>query len=156
MTRFPISRLAGRAGPAILAGLAALPACAQNLGLGGSSPEIPLWRVVGALFFCCLLGAVGALALRYRLRNRAGRAPRANMRLVDEQTVGRLMAALGLKGPKGEAAPTRLQLIETVRLSYQVEVSLVECDGVGVMIVTSPHGAFVVNRDAPTKTGSAS
>ena len=45
-----------------------------------------------------------------------------------------------------------MQVVETVRLTNQVDVSLVECDGDAVMIVTSPHGAFVVNRDAPSKT----
>jgi len=125
-------------------------ASAQTLGLA-SSPEVSWWRVVGALVFCCLLGGAGALALRYRLQGQ-----KAHVRTFDAKTLSQLFTGLNFRRLPADGAPARLRLIETVRLSYQVDVSLLECDGVGVMIVTSPHGAFVVDRDAPAKTGGMS
>jgi len=125
-------------------------ASAQTLGLA-TGPEVSWWRVIGALVFCCLLGAAGALALRYRLQGRRPAAARIN-----PQTLSQLFAGLDFRRRPADAAAVRLRVIETVRLGYQVEVSLLECDGEGVMIVTSPHGAFVVNRDAPVKSGDAS
>ncbi len=135
------------AGTMMLASLAAIPAAAQTLGQA-HEPEISLWRVVGALVFCCLLGAAGALALKYRMQGRPVRG-----KVLDMKNLGQVAASLGLRARREDGPPARLQVIETVRLSYQVEVSLLECDGVSVMLVTSPHGAFVVNRDAPEITG---
>ncbi len=145
-----VSRYLQGAGAIGLLSLMAMPACAQTLGLA-HGPEISWWRVVAALVFCCLLGGAGALALRYRLR---GQAP--NLRLMDAKKWQHLVAALGLKTKGKDSPPPRLQLIETVHLSYQVDVCLLECDGASVMIATSPRGAFVINRDAPTKIEVAS
>ena len=133
-----------------LVSLAGRPAQAQTLGLA-HGPEISWWRVVAALVFCCLLGGAGALALRYRLR---GRKP--DIRLFNAESWRHLIAGLGIKSKATDEAPSRLKLLQTVHLSYQVDVSLLECDGAIVMIATSPHGAFVVNRDAPVKAEAAS
>lgn len=129
---------------ACLAGCGSLPAAAQTLGLA-QSPEVPLWRVVGALLFCCLLGAAGSLALRYRLQSQPSRGAKPAAKSLSQ-----VLAALDLRPRRAEVADARLRLVETVRLGYQVEISLLECDGEKVLVVASPHGAFVVNRDRST------
>lgn len=120
------------------AGFAATPAAAQALGQA-HEPEISLWRVVGAVVFCCLLGAAGALALKYRMRGRAAPA-----RGFDGKALRQLVAGITFRPTAGDTS-TRLKVVETVQLGCQVDVSLLDCDGAAVMIVTSPHGAFVVN-----------
>ncbi|WP_443751381.1 hypothetical protein [Asticcacaulis solisilvae] len=132
----------------VLAGGAmALPARAQTLGLAPSHDVSP-WRIVGALLFCCALGAAGAFALRYRMRTGAGPAP---ARTAPDWR--RLVANFRFAALPAAEAPGRLKLVETVRLGYQVEVNLMECDGKTLVIVTSPHGAFVADPDAPGKSG---
>lgn len=126
-------------------GLIATSLAAQTLGQA-HEPEISLLRVIGALLFCCLLGAAGALALKYRLRGRPSPG-----RGLDGKMLSQLVAGLSFRATATDAPDARLRVVETVRLGYQVEVSLLECDGGTVVIVTSPQGAFVVNRD-PVKT----
>lgn len=140
----------------LAAGLAGLPARAQTLGLAPAH-DISPWRVVGALLFCCVLGAAGALALRYRLRGTASR-PRAAARGRGLAAVDwrQAMAGFALKTRTATKEVGRLQVVETVRLGYQVEVNLLECDGKSLVIVTSPQGAFVANPDAPGGTGAPS
>jgi hypothetical protein len=134
----------------LAAGMAAMPAYAQTLGLAPSH-EVPMWRVVGALLFCCALGAAGAFALKYRMRNAAPMA-RGTARFDWRQLAGDLRL-----GPRPAAQdPGRLKVVETVRLGYQVEVNLLECDGKSIVIVASPHGAFVAGQDAPDKAGTPS
>lgn len=102
----------------VLSGLAVLasagPALAQNLGQA-ASPDVPVWRVLGALVLCLLLAVGAAFALKTRLR---GTAPLFSV-----------------------AAQRRLQLVETVRLSHQVDVCLLTCDGREIIVAASPHGA---------------
>lgn len=133
---------------AIAAGAVALPVQAQTLGLAPSH-EVSPWRVVGALLFCCVLGAAGAFALRFRTRGKAaiatGRAMPNWRQLVADFRIGIKPAAEGAG---------RLRLVETIRLGYQVEVNLMECDGKTLVIVTSPHGAFVADPNAPVQAGS--
>lgn len=134
----------------IAAGAAAFPACAQTLGLAPNHDVSP-WRVVGALLFCCALGAAGAFALKFRMR-RAAPVARGGAKLDWRRLVGDFR--LGTRA--AEDGTGRLKVVETVRLGYQVEVNLLECDGKGIVIVTSPHGAFVANPDGPDKTGGPS
>lgn len=130
----------------------ALPACAQTLGQA-SGPDISWWRVIGALVFCCLLGLAGALALKYRMQRQGMTAK--PVRFDPKALSGLLDMFRATPAPEtGEAS--RLKVIATVRLSYQVDVSLLESDGKTVMIVTSPQGAFVVNPDAPPSRGKPS
>lgn len=140
----------GQAAVAVLAWAFAMPLRAQTLGLAPTH-DVSLWRVIGALLFCCLLGAAGALALRYRTRGSAsgGRTgTTANWR--------QLVANFSIRTKPADEGASRLQLIRTVRLGYQVDVNLLECDGKTIVIVASPHGAFVANADAPRETGGAS
>lgn len=111
---------AGIAGAALLA-LAAAPAWAQRIGQG-TGAEVPIWRVLGALALCLAL----AVAAAYVLRRRMG---------------GSLPLALG----RGR----RLQLIETLRLSHQVDICLIACDGAEFLVAATPHGATTINANVP-------
>jgi hypothetical protein len=135
------------AGGAAFTGFAA---SAQTLGQA-TGPEISWWRVIGALVFCCLLGVAGALALKYRMRRQGvvGKPIR-----FDAQVLSGLFDRFRSPPAREADAGARLKVIATVRLSYQVDVSLLESDGKTVMIVTSPQGAFVVNPDVPSAQGT--
>jgi len=139
-----------KAWPALMIGALAAPVHAQTLGLAPSH-EVSLWRVVGALVFCLILGAAGAFALRFRMRAKASVAP---ARTVADWR--QLVAGLGIGARPAAETAGRLKLVETVRLGYQVEVNLVECDGKPLVIVVSPHGAVITDPDAPGKSGSLS
>ncbi len=142
-------KFSGLAGAILVVWTTAGPALAQSLGLA-HDPDISLWRVAGALLFCCLLGAGGALALKYRLQGK-----KIPQRSFDTGALGQWLARIGRTSPEPDGSPERLKVIATVRLSYQVDVSLLECDGTPLVIVTSPHGAFIANSNAPTKSGDA-
>lgn len=112
MTARRQARLFTGAAGLILASLSAA-AFAQKLGQGGST-DISIWRVLGALLLCLALAVGGALALKKRLR------PGASILSGDRR---------------------RLEFVESLRLSHQVDLCLVRCDGREFMIATSPHGA---------------
>lgn len=111
----------------------AQPAMAQTLGQGAST-DVPWLRVIGALILCLSLAVGGAYALRSRL---GGGAPPAGLK--------RWREALGLT----EAAPRRLQLIETVRLSHQIDICLLRYDGKDLLIAASSQGAQVLGGGEP-------
>jgi flagellar biogenesis protein FliO len=105
--------------PVAFAALAALPAVAAAQRLGqGSGPEIAWWRVAAALFLCLALAAGVAFALRKRIRGGT---------------------------PLFTAGPRRLQLVESLRLSHQVDVCIVRCDGRDWLIAATPHGASLLH-----------
>lgn len=130
----------------------AWPVHAQTLGLAPDH-DISPWRIVGALLFCCVLGALGALALRYRLY---GKIPIAGKTKANANPWPQLIAGLSLRTKPASTGTERLKLVETVRLGYQVEVNLLDCDGRSLVVVTSPHGAFIANPDAPDGIGKPS
>jgi hypothetical protein len=133
----------------LCASIGAVPAYAQNLGLAPNHNISP-WRIVGALLFCLVLGIAGAFALQFRLRGKA-----INIRSIKTTNWRALLAGLGTGRQPVDCGAQRLRLVETVRLGYQVEVNLLECDGKGIVVVTSPHGAFIANPDAPDTTGTS-
>jgi len=98
------------------------PAAAQTLA-NGASPDIPWWRVLGALAFCVALAVGAAFALRARLG-------------------GRLPALVANR-------PRRLELVETLRLSHQVDICLVRCDARDLIVAATPQGAFLISPGAP-------
>jgi flagellar biogenesis protein FliO len=117
---------AGRPGAVRIAGaafllLAAAPVYAQRLGQG-TGAEVPVWRVLGALALCLGL----AVAAAYFLRRRLG---------------GSMPLAMG--------RTRRLQLIETLRLSHQVDICLVSCDGGEFLIAATQQGATTINPNVP-------
>jgi flagellar biogenesis protein FliO len=95
-------------------------ALAQTLGAGGGA-DVPLWRVVGALILCLALAIGGAFALRIKLRG--------------------ALPGLGTAG-------RRLRLVESIRLTQQVDVCLLSCDDKEFLIAATPHGALLIAGDA--------
>ena len=97
---------------------------AQNLGQGASY-DPPWWRVIGALLLCIVLAVGAALVLRGKLN-------------------GRLLAMLS-----PNAAPRRLQVIETTRLTPQADVCLLQFDGEEMLVaVTSQTVILLGSKDA--------
>ncbi|MFI4973104.1 MAG: hypothetical protein ACHP84_01035 [Caulobacterales bacterium] len=103
-------------------GFAAHPAAAiaQTLGQAAAS-DVPWLRVGAALAFCLALAVGGAFALRWRLRG-------------------------GIYPLKGSVR--RLQLVETVRLSHQIDVCLLKLDERHILVAAGPHGATLLMSDA--------
>jgi hypothetical protein len=101
--------------------LLAGPAFAQRLGQGEGA-EVPVWRVLIALLLCLGLAVAAAFVLRRRL---------------------------GGPGPAGFGRTKRLQLVETLRLSHQVDLCVVACDGGEFMVAATPHGATLIKPDLP-------
>ena len=96
---------------------AAAPAAAQKLGQGGGA-DVPVWRVLGALLLCLLLAAGAAFALRARLRG------------------GGLVV---------QGSQRRLQLVERLRLSPQVDLCIVRVGDSEIVLATSAQGATVLS-----------
>lgn len=93
-------------------------AFAQRLGQASDNTDVAWWRVIGALVLCLLLAAGAAFALRYRLRG--------SVRLPSAQ--GR-----------------RLRLVESLRLSHNVDVCLLECDSEHFLVAATPQGAVLLS-----------
>jgi flagellar biogenesis protein FliO len=100
----------------LLAGGPVWPAAAQKLGQGGGT-DVSVWRVTGALIFCLLLAAGAAFALRARLRG-------------------------ALPPLRGQGR--RLRLVESLRLSHQTDLCLIELDGRELVVASSAHGATLL------------
>lgn len=107
--------------PAGLAGLMlyafAAPAWAQTLGQGAST-ETPWLRVIAALLLCLGLAVAAALLLKKHL---GGPTP----------------ALFG-------ARARRIQLIDTLRLSHQVDLCVVQYGGKQLLVAASPGGATLL------------
>lgn len=104
------------------------PALAQKLG-GGGGADVPVWRVLGALLLCLLLAVGAAVALKTRLRGAT---------------------------PIFGDARRRLNLVETVRLSHQIDVCLLTCDGREIIVAAGPHGATFLPEMPPRPEPAAS
>jgi MFS family permease len=114
-------------------GLVLAPGIALAGRLGqAAGDDIPWWRVAGALAVCVILAVAAAAALRLRLRMR-GQAPGHS--------------------PLGPA-PRQLKLVESLRLSHQVNVCLVACGERLVLVATSPQGAVLLAGDVAPKGGA--
>jgi flagellar biogenesis protein FliO len=114
------SRLLARAGLALASASLPQNALAQRLG-GAPATDISWWRVVGALIICLALAAGVAFALKTRLRG-----------------------AL----PAMKADDRQLRLVESLRLSHQIDVCLVECGERRLLIAASPQGATLLAGEA--------
>src|SRR5437868_10619943 len=106
-----------RLGPLLMA-LAGAPAAAQRLGQGAGT-DISIWCVILALLFCLALGGAAIFVLRRRFR--------------------------GVR-PIAFGRERRLQLIENMRLSHQVDLCIVSRDGQEYLIAASPQGVTLVDR----------
>lgn len=98
-------------------------ALAQTLGRGGGG-EVSIWRVLGSLVVCLGLAIGAAYALRTRFR--------------------------GVAAPMFGAQERRLSLIETVRLSHQVDVCLMRCDDDHFVVASTPQGLVVISKPGET------
>jgi flagellar biogenesis protein FliO len=119
--RFPFGLLGRRAAIVTAALLTGAPGLAQRLGQG-TGTEVPIWRVIGALAFCLALAVAAAVLLKRRF-NGPGRTVFGRER--------------------------RLQLVESLRLSHQIDLCVVSCDGAEFMLAATPHGATLINPDLP-------
>jgi flagellar biogenesis protein FliO len=120
--RYRASFFGRRAGIAAAALLTAAPALAQRLGQGTDGAELPVWRVLGALAFCLALAVAAAILLKRRLGGPARPA------------FGRAR---------------RLQLVESLRLSHQIDLCVISCDGAELLLAATPHGATLINPSLP-------
>jgi flagellar biogenesis protein FliO len=101
-------------------------ACAQHLGQAVGN-EVDWWRVGGSLALCLVLAVVAAVVLKKRM---IGGGP-------------------GLVG-----GFRRLQLVETLRLSHQVDVCLLRCDSGHLLIAATPQGAVLLANELAPVTSS--
>lgn len=124
-------------------------ALAQTLG-GASEPKVSWWRVLGALILCVALAIGAAVALKARMRGqpplKPGRAPPGLGPLSD--WMGRLMV-------RGDTAATRgIQLIESRRLSHQVDICHLRFDEHDFLLAVTAQGVTLLNRSSsPTENG---
>ena len=119
---------------AVLVGLAwaGLPpiALAQKLG-GAPSTDVSWLRVTGALLFCLLLAAAAALVMKGRLR--------------------------GTPFSSGTEGERQLRLVESLRLSHQVDVCLIECEGRRLLVAATPQGLVMLgDKTAPPQPDRSS
>lgn len=98
----------------------ATPLMAQTLG-HGTDDGISYWRVLAALVLCLGLAVAGAFAIRSRMGG-------------------------SLKGFRLARHAHRLQLVETLRLSHQADVSIVICDGREFLVGVSPGGVALLEE----------
>lgn len=112
-------------GVALLIALAPHAALAQKLGQGGDD-GISYWRVLGALLLCLALAAAGAWAIRSRM----GAGP---------LTVRPILPRFGKQ-------ERRLQLVESLRISHQVDLCIVTCDERELLVATSGQRAQLLER----------
>jgi hypothetical protein len=109
--------------PLLMAG----PCAAQVIGKGGDD-GISLWRVAAAFVFCCLLAGCAALLLK---RKYGG------------------AALLHLTSSPGR----KLYLVESLRLSHQIDLCLVRCDGEDFVVAASAQGATLLSKRVATENG---
>lgn len=112
-----LARRAMCLGPFLMV-LTATPAAAQRLGQAAGT-DISIWRVILALLFCLALGGAAIFVLRRRFR--------------------------GVR-PLAFGRDRRLQLIENIRLSHQVDLCIVSRDGHEYLIAASPQGVTLVDK----------
>lgn len=120
-------------------GLAAAAAAAASTAQAATSDvsvadSTLFWvRWAGALGLCLLLALAGAYAMKVRQSGAPVRLSLAFPRWAQ---------------PLGGLAARRLRLIESLRISPQLEVSLVECDDRELLLATTSHGAVLL-REGP-------
>jgi hypothetical protein len=122
-----------RAPAASLAGMATALASQAALAdrLGQAPDDGPsIWRVAGAFSLCALFAFAGALVLRSR-------------------------GGLGALSWLRPATARRLTLVESVRLTPQVQLCIVVCDGREMLLTTAPTGAILLRELGPAEPRGA-
>lgn len=111
-----------RAGATALAvALWSAPAFAQKLGQGADD-GISLWRVFAVLVLCLALAAFAAFTMKARM---GGGLPQFFTRVRGDR---------------------RLQLVETLRLSHQIDLCVVACDGRELLVAASAQGVQLLQE----------
>ena len=110
--------------------------------------QIAWWRVALGLMLCLALAVGAALALRTRMTGHGPVFASGPWRGVAE--------ALRARYPTLNATPRRLKLLETLRLTPQLQVCLFAFDAQEILIATTPQGAFVVTPEAASVSPSRS
>ena len=98
----------------------AAPAAAQKLGQA-SEDETSVWRILAALLLCLGLAIAGAVLLKAR-----------KGQPVSFKTLLR--------------QPQRLRLVESLRLSHQVDLHIVLSDDIEILMATSAAGVDIVSQ----------
>lgn len=118
--------------------MAAGPGMAQTLAHGPVA-DIAYGRVIAALLLCLALGAGAAWVMRARLGSQF-RAP----------SLSQWFAIVSGARPQGGA---RLTVVERLRVSPQLEVCLLACEGRRYLIASSPTGTILLDKDLPADVG---
>ena len=108
-------------------------ALAQQLGTSAAT-EVPWWRVVGALTICLLLAVAAAFSLKWKLAK--GPSP-----LPAPAWASRFTESI--KTLSGDAR--RLRLVETLRLSHQIDICLIRCEDREYVVAASPQGGYLID-----------
>jgi flagellar biogenesis protein FliO len=106
-----------------------MPAFADQLGRAAED-DISLWRVASAFVLCVILAIAGA----FLLKARGGNVPFLPTLLKRSQ---------------------RLRLIETLRLGNNATLSIVECDGRELLVLSTPQSCEIARDLSSPDTRSA-
>ena len=117
----------------------ASPSLAQTLGQAVDAPT-PWWRLAIVLAFCLTLAVGAALALRARL----GGASRP----VSKSPLGSLFPGLRLLTP----GPGVVSLVETVRLSHQIDICLIRWRENELLVAATAQGVVLLGQQGATAT----
>ncbi len=101
-----------------------------------SDVDISYGRVAAALVLCLALAAGAALALRSRIAG--GKKPPSMRDWLGWNIGGRLVAQT-----------RQLELVERLRISPQLEVSLLLCQGRRYLVASSATGTVLLDKDIP-------
>jgi flagellar biogenesis protein FliO len=114
---------------AVALGASAAQAKTMALAGGAAQTDIPWLRLTGALILCLALAVAAALALRTRL---GGGSP-SGLKLG-------LADFLGARGALAGRDARRLQLVETLRLSHNIDVCVLRFDDRDVLVAATAQG----------------
>lgn len=130
----------GGAAALLACAFVATPVLADTLG-GAKDPPIAWWRVFAALLLCLVLAVGAALALRVRMRGLPASRPAAKASLTE------LAAALWRKLPSGgNVEPGELQLLESIRLSHQIDVCRIRFRDEDYLVAASAQGLVLLGK----------
>ncbi len=111
------------------------PGVAQSLGGASGAGEVSVGRMIAALLFCLVLAVCAAVALRVRRDPGVLRRPNGLTGLFAE-----MAGRMALRASE----PSRAQVLQVLRASPQTEISLIRCDQIDYLIVSTPGGARVI------------
>lgn len=105
----------------------AAPAFAATSASGADLSAAFWWRWGAALLLCLGLAGVGILLLRLKLQGKGGLG-----------SVADAIVKVSQQWPSSRAAPRRLRVVEALRVSPQLEICIITCDGVEHLLAATP------------------